>query len=379
MIPFSPPDAGLTNWVAEFRPRALGAGISVPVFDRAFAPIGYNATVIQNDRNQAEFTRAIWDYLDSATSDSRVRNGQAGLAAHRRTLEEIEATYGVEKEVVVAIWGLESSYGTRRGNLHLIESLATLAYDGRRGAFFEQQLIAALKILQNGDVTPDKLTGSWAGAMGHTQFIPTSYLAYAVDFRGDGKRDIWSEDPTDALASTAAYLAKSGWVQGQPWGVEVRLPAGFNTGLTGKGTKRSPGDWAALGVRSVSGGRVPDHGAASILLPAGAQGAAFMTFSNFAAISRYNNADSYVIAVGHLSDRIAGGPPIQASWPRGYVPLNEADRIEMQERLTARGFDTEGADGVIGPKTVAAIQAFQISLGIEADGFPSMDVLKRLR
>jgi len=379
VMPYSPKDSGLTSWIAGFRPRALANGISDSVFDRAFAPVGYSQFVIEKDRNQAEFTKAIWDYLDSAASDSRVANGQAALAAHRNVLEAIEATYGVEKEVVVAVWGLESSYGTKRGNIHLIEALATLAYDGRRGEFFQQQLIAALKILQNGDVTPDKMLGSWAGAMGHTQFIPTSYLAFAVDFGGDGKRDIWSDDPTDALASTAAYLAKSGWRTGQPWGVEVELPPGFNAGLAGKGSKRSPGEWAALGVRAMDGSTVPDHGSASILLPAGASGAAFMIFSNFTAISRYNNADSYVIGVGHLSDRIAGGPAIQADWPRGYTPLTEAERIELQRRLTARGFDTEGTDGIIGPKTVAMIQAFQTSIGVAPDGFPSAEVLARLR
>ncbi len=379
VLPFSAPTPGMEAWIAGFRPRAVSQGITPQTYDRAFADVGYSAYVIDRDRNQAEFTKTIWDYLDSAVSDTRIADGRAALARHAGVLAEIEARYGVEKEVVVAIWGLESNYGTRRGNVHLIEALATLAYDGRRGTFFEQQLIAALKILQAGDVTPDQMTGSWAGAMGHTQFIPTSYLAFAQDFRGDGRRDIWGDDPTDALASTAAYLARSGWVAGRPWGVEVVLPAGFDTGLTGKGARRSPADWAALGVRDANGGRVPDHGPSAILLPAGAQGAAFMIFGNFTAISRYNNADSYVIAVGHLSDRLRGGPPIRAGWPRDARDLTYVERIELQERLTRAGFDTQGSDGALGPNSLLAIRAYQTSVGLAPDGLPSRELLERLR
>ena len=376
---FSPKTPGMNDWIAGFRPRALASGIAPEVFDRAFRPIGYSSYVVDKDRNQAEFSKTIWDYLDSAVSDERIANGQAALAANRALLEQIEATYGVDKAVVVAVWGLESAYGSKRGTLHVIEALATLAYDGRRGAFFEQQLIAALQIIQNGDVDVDHMTGSWAGAMGHTQFIPTSYQLFAVDLHGDGKRDIWSDDPTDALASTAAYLAKSGWVSGQPWGVEVTLPPGFNLGQTGKGNRKTPSDWAALGVRAASGLVVPDHGAAAILLPAGASGAAFMVFGNFTAISRYNNADAYVIGVGHLSDRIKGGPPIRAAWPRDANELTFVERTLLQERLTARGFDTLGADGTLGPNSVTAIKAFQVAVGMEADGYADRELLERLR
>ena len=377
--PFSAKTPGMSDWIAGFRPRALAQGIAPEVFDRAFRPVGYSAYVIDKDRNQAEFTKTIWDYLDSAASDERIANGQAALAANRALLEQIEATYGVEKEVVVAVWGLESAYGSKRGTLHVIEALATLAYDGRRGAFFEQQLIAALRIIQQGDVDVDHMTGSWAGAMGHTQFIPTSYQLFAVDFHGDGKRDIWSDDPTDALASTAAYLAKSGWVTGQPWGVEVTLPPGFNLAQTGKANRKSAGDWATLGVRAATGAVVPDYGSAAILLPAGARGPAFMVFSNFTAISRYNNADAYVIGIGHLSDRIKGLGPIRAPWPRDANELTFVERIELQERLTARGFDTQGADGNLGPNSVAAIKAFQVAVGMEADGYPDRELLERVR
>ena len=215
--------------------------------------------------------------------------------------------------------------------------------------------------------------------MGHTQFIPTSYLAYAVDFTGDGKRDIWSDDPTDALASTAAYLSRFGWRKGQPWGVEVRLPRGFDAGQASRGIKRMPTDWARMGVTDMDGRPVPDHGRASILLPAGRGGAAFMIFDNFSVLERYNNADAYVIGVGHLSDRIKGGPPIRASWPRGYEPLSFDEKKEMQRRLRRKGYDLEKIDGLIGPNTVAAIRAFQRSVGMETDGFASKDVLARLR
>jgi membrane-bound lytic murein transglycosylase B len=371
--------AAFERWAAGFRGRAQAQGIRPDVLQRAFSGIGYDPLVIERDRNQAEFTRQIWDYLDSAASPVRIENGRAALQKHRRALQAIEDRFGVEKEVVTAVWGLESAYGERRGTMDVIQSLATLAHDGRRGAFFEAQLIAALQIIQAGDVDPRSMTGSWAGAMGHTQFIPTSYLAYAVDFTGDGKRDIWSDDPTDALASTAAYLKRFGWTKGQPWGVEVRLPAGFNAGLAKRDIKRAPSDWAAMGVTDMNGRAVPNHGAASILLPAGTAGAAFMIFDNFAVIERYNRADAYVIGVGHLSDRIKGGPEIQTPWPRGYAPLSFDERMEMQQRLQARGFGIEKIDGIIGPNTTEAIRAFQRSVGVQPDGFPSQDVLALLK
>lgn len=371
--------SGLQQWIEAFRPRALAAGISPETFDRAFRGVRYNADVIEKDRNQAEFTRTIWEYLDRAVSDKRIENGKKALRQNRRLLQRLEATYGVPKEVIVAVWGLESSYGDNRGDIPVIEALATLAYDGRRGRFFEAQLIDALRILQRGDVRPGNFTGSWAGAMGHTQFIPSSFHAFAVDFDGDGRRDIWSDDPTDALASTAAYLAQSGWQPGVPWGIEVALPQGFDYGLEGKGNRLSSADWAAMGLRRADGRPLPDHGSAALLMPAGARGAAFLIYANFRAIERYNAADAYVIAIGHLSDRLAGGDPIRAQWPRNDRALTGAENRELQERLTAAGFDTGGADGKIGPRTMAAIRAFQRSAGLPPDGYPSLDVLKRLR
>ena len=372
-------DASLQSWITAFRDRALAAGIAPATLDRAFADVRHDPDALRRDRNQAEFTKTIWDYLDTAVSDDRVANGRAALARHATTLDRIEARYGVDKEIVVAIWGLESAYGTYRGDRPLIGSLATLAQDSRRPAFFEDQLLAALRIVQAGDVTPDRMTGSWAGAMGHTQFMPTSYLTHAVDFTGDGRRDIWGEDPADALASTAAYLAHFGWTHAMPWGLEVTLPAGFDYAQSGERVKKSVADWQALGVRPASGGALPDHGPASVLLPAGHQGAAFLVFANFMVIERYNTADAYVIAVGHLADRIAGGAPIRAPWPREDRALLAPERTELQTRLTAAGYDTQGVDGRIGPNTIAAVRAWQRAQGLTPDGYPSLAILTRLR
>lgn len=374
-----PSEAGLRDWITGYRSRALAAGIAPATFDAVMAGARYDADVIKRDRNQSEFTKTIWDYLDSATSDLRVQNGKAALAKHKTTLNKIERKYGVDKEVVVAIWGLESAYGTFRGSTPIISAMASLAYDGRRADFFEEQLTAALTILQNGDTVAANMKGSWAGAMGHTQFMPTSFLSNAVDFTGDGRRDIWSDDPTDALASTAAYLKNSGWVLGQPWGVEVRIPDGFDYTLANREILKNPGEWARIGIRDMSGRKVPNHGNASILLPAGAQGAAFMIFKNFDAIETYNTADAYVIGVGHLSDRIQGAPKIQGAWPRGDRALTYDERIELQTRLTKAGFDTQKIDAKIGPLTINAVRDYQLSRGMTPDGYASLRLLNSLR
>ncbi len=372
-------NAGFKRWISGLRSRALSAGISPAAFERSFRGVEYLPKVIERDRNQSEFTKTIWEYLDSAASDTRIANGKAVMGAQMSKLEAIEAKYGVEKEVVTAVWGLESAYGEFRGETPIVSALATLSYDGRRGRFFESQLIAALKILQAGDTTPENMTGSWAGAMGHTQFIPTSYLDYAVDFTGDGRRDIWSDDPADALASTAAYLSRFGWVTGQPWGVEVKLPEGFDYGLASRKIKKAPSDWAVLGVLGIDGTAVPNHGSGSILLPAGAKGVAFMVFKNFSVIERYNAADAYVIGVGHLSDRIRGSGPFKTEWPREDRALTFKERQQMQRLLSAAGFNTRGVDGKIGPNTVAAIRGFQKANGLISDGYASLNLLNRLR
>lgn len=371
--------AGLATWLRGFRARARAAGIADQTLDTALASARYLPDSIARDRNQAEFVRALGDYMASAASAARIDTGRAKLREFAGLFDRIAATYQVAPQIVAAIWGMESNFGRNRGDVPVIATLATLAFDGRRGGFFEEQLIAALAILQRGDTTADRMVGSWAGAMGHTQFIPTSYQAYAVDFTGDGRRDIWADDPSDALASTAAYLRAFDWRAEQPWGVEVFLPQGFDYGQTGRLVTRSADDWARLGVRASTGGAVPNYGDATISTPAGAAGPAFMLFGNYSVIGRYNNAEAYIIGVGHLADRIAGAGPLAAPWPIDANPLRAADRRELQQRLTAAGFDTGGVDGRIGPNSRAAIMAFQRSRGLVPDGHPDMALLNLLR
>ena len=371
--------AGLADWLAGFRDRALAQGITAATYDAAMQNLYYNADIIRRDRNQAEFTKTIWDYLDTAVSDQRIENGRQALARWDDALTRIEETYGVPKEIVTAIWGLESAYGTFRGSEPVLNGLATLAFDARRAAFFEAELIHALRILQSGDTTADKLQGSWAGAMGHTQFMPSSFAEHAVDFDGDGRRNIWDDDPRDALASTGAYLKARGWTTGQPWGFEVRLPDDFDVTLADRENKRLPSAWGAMGVVPVSSTLEDGHGLGSILLPGGSEGAAFLIFGNFAVLETYNSADAYVIGVGHLSDRIAGGPAIEHGWPRHLRALTKEERTELQERLTAAGFDTVKIDAKMGPLTINAVRRFQLSQGMRPDGYPSLDVLERLR
>ncbi|MBL4928530.1 lytic murein transglycosylase [Fuscibacter oryzae] len=372
------PNAAFDAWVDGFRARAAGRGISGGVIDAAFRHVGFLPGVIERDRNQTEFTRTTEDYLSIAASDERVALGRQMVSRFGGELAAIEGRYGVDRYIVAAVWGLESFFGTRRGDVPVISALSTLAFEGRRGEFFEGQLIAALKILQSGDTTPDRMTGSWAGAMGHTQFIPTSYLAYAVDFDGDWRRDIWSDDPGDALASTAAYLSRSGWQRGQPWGMEVRLPAGFDTALAGRGKGRATAEWAAMGVTAAEGGGLPG-GVGSVLAPAGAGGPAFLIFQNFNVILRYNNAENYALGVGHLSDRLRGQGPLRGSFPPDATGLTKADRQEIQTRLAGMGYDVGTPDGVIGTKTKDAISAFQKSRGLAVTGVPSPDLLAALR
>ncbi|MFP4570644.1 lytic murein transglycosylase [Rhodosalinus sp.] len=369
-------NAAFDAWLAGFRARAGGAGLGEAVLARGLREAGYLPGVIERDRNQTEFTRTLEDYLAIAASDDRIATGRQMLRRHAGLLAEIEARYGVPPEVVTAIWGLESRYGDRRGDIPVVSATATLAFDGRRGAFFERQLLAALRILERGDTTPGRLVGSWAGAMGHTQFIPTTYQVYAVDFRGDGRRDIWSEDPTDALASAAAYLDRMGWRRGRPWGLEVRAPAGL---AGARGATRAVADWRAAGVTAAEDGALPDHGPAALIRPEGPAGPAFLAFRNFEVLARYNNAVNYVIGVGHLADRLAGAGPLRAGFPPDAFGLTIDDRKALQRELTAAGFDAGAPDGVIGSRTRAAIEGYQRAQGLTVTGEPSRALLARLR
>ncbi|MFQ3786085.1 lytic murein transglycosylase [Halomonas sp. A29] len=365
-------------WLRDFRRQARSEGVSEATLARALDGVRYRPRIIELDRSQPEFVRPIWQYLDSAVSQARVSQGQAKLAEHRDTAQRMEQRYGVPAEVIVAIWGIESNYGGNFGDFSTLEALATLAFDGRRRDFARGELLAALRIIEAGDIAPERMVGSWAGAMGHTQFIPSSFESYAVDGDGDGRRDIWGSIP-DVMASTANYLARAGWQLGQPWAVEVRLPEDFDYAQTELTTRRSSSEWAQQGVSRIGGGSLPGFEQASVIAPAGAQGPAFLVGPNYRAILRYNNATSYALAVGTLADRIAGREGIRAEWPRDAQLLSRSQVREMQQALNARGFDVGTPDGVMGPNTRSGLREFQRSIGVTPDGFATVGLLQRLQ
>lgn len=366
--------ANFNQWLSEFRRYAASQGISEATLAAAFDGLRYRERVIELDRYQPEFVRAIWQYLDSAVSSTRIDNGREKYAQHRETAQQMEQRYGVPAEIVVAIWGVESNYGSNFGDFSTLESLATLAYDGRRRDFARGELLAALRIIDQGDIAAEQMKGSWAGAMGHTQFIPSSFEAYAVDGDDDGRRDIWGSIP-DVMASTANYLARAGWQGGQPWGAEVVLPASFDYAQT---DRRSSAEWAAQGVRAVRG-ELPSFDSAAVIVPAGANGPAFIVGPNFRAILRYNNATSYALAVATLADAIAGREGISQSWPRDEAPLTRDDVRTLQQRLNNAGYAVGTADGIMGPNTQTGLRAFQRDQGLVPDGFATQSLLERLR
>jgi len=375
------PTQTFAEWQAGFRKEALAAGIRADLFDRAFIGVNPDMSVIKADRSQPEFTRPVWEYLDGALSPLRVSKGKSLIQQNAQVLQNIEQRYGVDRQALVAVWGMESNFGQFQGNKSVINSLATLAYEGRRPGFAHAQLIAALQILQQGDISPEKMLGSWAGAMGQTQFIPTTYNTHAVDFDGDGRRDIWGSS-TDALASTAHYLQSSGWQRGQPWGFEVDLPEGFDYTLA-DGTIRKPvSEWIRLGVSEYGGLPIaPDHRqlSAALLLPAGHRGPAFLVFDNFRAILKYNNSSSYALAVGLLSQRFTDAGLIYGQWPKEDLPLSRSERIELQILLGKHNYDAGNPDGIIGANTRKAIRSAQQSFGWPADGYPTHQLLDALR
>lgn len=370
--------ADFQRWVAAFRADAAAAGVEPDTLAAAFDPVAYQPRVIELDRAQPEFTRQIWEYLDTAVSGLRIRNGRDKLERHPQAAEDAARNYGVPAEILVAIWGLESNYGSNLGGFETIDALATLGYEGRRRAFARRQLMAALEILASGDVARERMQGSWAGAMGQTQFLPTSYLARAVDADGDGQRDIWGSVP-DVLASIAHYLDQAGWRSGQPWGAEVVLPEGFDYAQAELDVRKSSRDWRTLGVAPARGESLPAFDAASVITPAGAHGPAFLVGPNFRAIMAYNAATSYALAVAHLADRIAGGPAFAGEWPRGFSALSR-DQIEtLQRQLNAHGFDAGAPDGRMGPNTRRALRAYQRSQGLVPDGYPTFALLQQIR
>ncbi len=366
------------DWVAAFRASARAAGIDEPTLAAAFDGVQYRPRVIERDRSQPEFTRTVWDYLDGALSPRRVAQGRSQLAQHRTVVEAAAARHGVPAATLVAIWGLESGYGADAGDIPTIDALATLGFEGRREAWARGELLAALRILQRGEIDRPRMLGSWAGAMGQTQFLPTTFLAHAEDGDGDGRRDIWGSLP-DVLASTANFLAHAGWRADEPWGIEVRLPAGFDHGRADDRLRQPSERWAAEGVQAVDGAPLPVIGEASLLLPAGARGPAFLVGSNFRAVLRYNNSTSYALAVVLLAQRLQDGPGVQAPWPRELAALSRSQLQALQTALNARGFDSGEPDGRLGPATRDAVRRYQRSQGLPADGYPDLDLLRRLQ
>ena len=376
--PAGPADAKFAAFVRDFRAAAIAAGIRPDIYDRSMSGIVRNQRVEDLNLQQPEFVKPVWSYLDGAVSDDRVAKGEEMLDTYSGMLTGIENKYGVSKEILVAIWGIESNYGSAMGGFNMFEALATLAYDGPRQEFARKELLAALKMEQEEGFLPSQMTASWAGAFGHTQFEPSSFEDHAVDGDGDGRRDLW-HSPADALASTAALLAQAGWTKSGPRYVEVTLPSGFPYELADADSTKPVSDWKKLGVKRVNGLEFPDGaGDAAIYLPAGARGPAFMTFDNFRTVLKYNNAASYALAVCYLANRIHGGAPIMGSWPRDEPPLMPDQRMQFQTDLNALGYNTGNVDGVLGRKTRNALRAYQKAHDLAADGFPTVEMLGRL-
>ena len=373
-------DAKFESFIQSLWPRVKAAGISRSLFDAAFAGgTDPDPTVLKLAATQPEFTSTTSAYLAKAVTPIRIDTGQQMKGSEAALLAAIEKKYGVDRHILLGIWGMESNFGKDKGSMGVMRSLATLIYAGRKKQYAREQLIAAFKILKSGNRRPTDFTGSWAAAMGHTQFIPTSYLAYAVDWTGDGKRDIWGSKE-DALASTANYLAKAGWKSDRPWGWEVSLPPKFNKALIGRSKWRPVSEWVKLGVTPAAGSKFNAPQAdAFVMIPQGIDGPAFLVTRNFLSIMNYNYSHSYAIAVGHLADRIRGGGPIVGTWPDLNFDLSFAQRVDLQRRLSRLGFETGGADGRFGARTYEAIIAYQKSVGLPLDGKPSAKLLERLQ
>lgn len=386
LVALSSPVAGAAPFDAcidGLRKTALSRGISASTFDAAMKGVEPDPDVIKSFEYQPEFRSPIWDYVAGLVDDERVADGREQLTRWDSVLRDAERAYGVDRHVIVAVWGVESNFGRIQGTRELVRSLTTLVCANKRESFFRGELMATLSILQSGDIAAEALTGSWAGAFGQTQFMPTTYQRLAVDFDGDGKRDVVNSVP-DALGSTANYLARAGWVTGQPWGYEVRIPENY-AGPSGRRTRQSLAQWTALGVRRIEplqvGGKPQpaDSVQAALLLPAGPKGPAFLVFRNFDAIYGYNAAESYALSIAHLSDRLQGAPGFGTPWPTDDPGLSRAERREVQQRLLDRGYDIGAVDGMIGAKSRSAIRDFQTSQGLTVDGRAGLRVLNALR
>jgi len=372
--------ADFPNCLARLAPEAARKGITARTYSTYTTGLTPDLRLMDLMDAQPEFTKAFWEYLDNLVSDARIQRGRELLNQYRDTFEAAERAYGVDRFIIAAIWGVESNYSTQGGDRPVIRSTATLACVGRRQEFFRTEFFATLEILQHGDVNPDHLRGSWAGAFGATQFMPTTFKRYAVDFDRDGRRDI-VDSVADIVGSTANFLKVSGWVSGQTWGYEVALPQGFNYLLADRNKLMTFRDWENLGVRRSDGSALPrGNDRTFLLVPAGSRGPSFLMTQNFRAIMKYNPAEAYALAIGHLADRLRGGPSFVQAWPRDERVLSLTERLELQQHLARQGYDIGGdPDGQLGPRSRAALMQFQVRTGVPADGFATAAMLERLR
>jgi lytic murein transglycosylase len=360
-------------------PQAQRRGVSRAVFDQQTAGMTPDLRLMDLMDSQPEFSKPIWDYLDTLVSEERIQKGRALLATHRASFDAVEKAYGVDRHILAAIWGVETKFSAITGDRNVIRSTATLACVGRRQSYFREEFLSALDIIQRGDLRAEQLKGSWAGAFGPTQFMPTTYRQYAVDFDGDGRRDMVGT-LADMIASTANKLKKSGWEAGQTWGYEVVLPRSFDYLLADRSRQLLIAQWEQLGVKRVGGKPFTRHrDRAQLFLPAGARGPAFLLVNNFQALMSYNPAEAYALAIGHLADRMRGGEPFVQPWPRDEQILSRSQRLELQKRLASHGFYSGEADGRLGTDTRVAVRNYQRSVGLTPDGFASGTILSRLR
>jgi membrane-bound lytic murein transglycosylase B len=369
-----PAAPGFDGFLRTLWPMAQARGISRKTFDLAFQGVTPDPTIVALTRKQSEFVAPIWSYLNSAVGGGRISRGREMLEAHASVLAQAESRYGVPKEIILGIWGMETNYGSFKGDKDVIRSLATLANIRYRGDFFRDELLTALELIEKGHVERSELRGSWAGAMGHTQFMPSSYMKYAVDQTGDGHADIWTST-SDAIASTANYLKGYGWTPGLPWGIEVVVPEGFDHNLY----RASFSSFRSAGVRRADGGSLPSSGEARLFYPAGHTGPALLLTANFDVIKKYNSSDAYALAVGHLGDRIAGRPALQGDWPVKAPRLDKAGITDVQRRLKGLGLYNHDADGRIGTGTREAVRQYQLRVGMLADGYPTPSLLARMK
>jgi membrane-bound lytic murein transglycosylase B len=371
--------ANFDNCVASMWPDAARRNVTRENFERFTAGLTPDLRIMDLLDSQPEFTKAIWDYLDILVNDNRLAKGREILAKYKAQFDAAEKAYGVDRYAVAAIWGIESNYSTQMGDRSVVQSTATLACIGRRQAYFKDEFLSALEILNRGDLRPEQLRGSWAGAFGPTQFMPTAFKRYAVDGDGDGRCDV-VDDPADLISSTANNLKKDGWQTGQSWGYEVVLPKGFDYMLADRAKAMTLAQWQQQGLRRANNQPFP-HPAdkAYLLAPAGAEGPGFLMLQNFRVIMKYNPAEAYALAIGHFADRLRGGPPFVQPWPRQERVLSRAERLELQQLLAQRGFYRGTPDGQIGGQTREALRGFQASIGTPADGFATSDMLERLR